>query len=127
MGGFIMRDTLEKALAANPDDLAAHAAYADLLMEEGDPRGEFVQVQLALEEEGRTPAERKRLARREKALRATHRREWLGGLAPDFLRKNGPPSFEFRRGWVHALRVENLGVEQARRLAAAPELRLLTL
>src|SRR5262249_7189339 len=35
---------LEQALVENPDDLAAHGAYADYLMEQGDPRGEFIQV-----------------------------------------------------------------------------------
>ena len=48
-----LRLALEQALVENPDDLAAHAAYADLLMEEGDPRGEFIQVQLALDEDDR--------------------------------------------------------------------------
>src|SRR5262249_26322288 len=46
-----LREALEAALTENPDDLAAHMAYADLLSEEGDPRGEFSQVQLALEDE----------------------------------------------------------------------------
>src|SRR5262245_32071776 len=42
---------LENAIFANPDDLGAHAAYADWLIEQGDSRGEFIQVQLALEDE----------------------------------------------------------------------------
>jgi uncharacterized protein (TIGR02996 family) len=45
-----LREALEAALVENPDDLAAHRAYADHLMELGDPRGEFIQVQLALED-----------------------------------------------------------------------------
>ena len=31
-----LRQALESALVENPDDLATHRAYADLLMEQGD-------------------------------------------------------------------------------------------
>ena len=78
------REALEAALAAAPDDLAAHMAYGDLLSEQGDPRGEFVQVQLALEDERRPAAERKELQRRERELLDAHEREWLGELATPF-------------------------------------------
>jgi uncharacterized protein (TIGR02996 family) len=33
-----MREALEEALAASPDDLASHMAHADCLSEQGDPR-----------------------------------------------------------------------------------------
>src|SRR5262249_25890457 len=56
-----LQKSLESALAENPDDLAAHSAYADYLSEQGDPRGEFIQIQLALEDESRPAAERKQL------------------------------------------------------------------
>ena len=59
---------LEDSLAEDPDDLATHMAYADLLAEQGDPRGEFIQTQLALEDPGRSPEERKRLQQREREL-----------------------------------------------------------
>src|SRR5436305_11287140 len=39
----------ERALAADPNDLATACAYADYLAEQGDPRGEFMQIQIALE------------------------------------------------------------------------------
>jgi uncharacterized protein (TIGR02996 family) len=80
-----MREALEGTLFANPDDLASHMAYADYLAEQGDPRGEFIQVQLALEDEGKPAAERKRLQQREQELLDAHQREWLGGLAPALL------------------------------------------
>jgi uncharacterized protein (TIGR02996 family) len=79
------RQALESALAAEPDDLGAHMAYADWLTEHGDPRGEFIQVQLALEDPKRSARERERLRRREQELREAHEREWLGGLAPYLL------------------------------------------
>jgi uncharacterized protein (TIGR02996 family) len=56
--------TLENAILANPDDLGAHAAY-DWLIEQGDPRGEFIQVQLALEDPKKSAKERKELQKRE--------------------------------------------------------------
>ena len=65
-----LRTALEEALQADPDDRAAHAAYADLLTEEGDPRGEFVSVQLALEDEALPAARRDELKERERALLA---------------------------------------------------------
>ena len=37
-----LRAALEAALADNPEDLAGHAAHADLLAERDDPRGEFL-------------------------------------------------------------------------------------
>src|SRR5262245_49664474 len=77
-----LREALEQALLENPDDVASHMAYADYLRDQGDPRGEFVQVQLALEDSKRPPAERKRLKKREDELLAAHEREWLGELAP---------------------------------------------
>jgi uncharacterized protein (TIGR02996 family) len=75
------REALEEAIRESPDDRAAHSAYADLLTEEGDPRGEFIQVQLALEGPGLPRKEREQLKRRERKLRQQHEREWLGPLA----------------------------------------------
>src|SRR5690349_6988044 len=43
---------LQSALVENPDDLASHMAYADYLTEQGDPLGDFVRTQLALEDPG---------------------------------------------------------------------------
>ncbi len=41
-GGASLREALETALLDNPDDIAAHMAYADYLQEQGDPRDEFI-------------------------------------------------------------------------------------
>ena len=67
-----LQQSLEAALVEEPDDLAAHSAYADYLMEQGDPRGEFIQVQLALEDPARLAKERQRLRERETALQEQH-------------------------------------------------------
>ena len=80
-----LENTLEMALFANPDDIATHAAYADWLGEQGDPRGEFIQVQLQLEDPSVPAANRKKLQKRvkEAARRArSHMARRTGGF-PD--------------------------------------------
>jgi uncharacterized protein (TIGR02996 family) len=98
---------LEKALVAHPDELAAHSAYADYLTEAGDPRGEFIQVQLALEDESRTKAERNTLRKRESALLAKHAREWMGDLGRMLVGtwsgEDKPYRYRFARGWLDFL------------------------
>src|SRR3954453_17448027 len=108
-----LRQALEQALVENPDDRAAHAAYADLLTEQGDPRGEFISVHLALEDETRPPGERNRLQAREAELLRAHEREWLGDLAPflldekdvsDWRRKNNKINrCRWSSGWLEDL------------------------
>jgi uncharacterized protein (TIGR02996 family) len=88
---------MEVALADDPDDLDTHLAYADLLAENGDPRGEFIQVQLALEDESKPARERKCLAKRERELLDAHQREWLGALAR-FLIDGEVPGYEAAAG-----------------------------
>jgi uncharacterized protein (TIGR02996 family) len=144
------RAALEAALAAEPDDLAAHTAYADFLTEQGDPRGEFIAVQLALEDPARSPGERNGLRQREAALLREYEWEWLGELAPLLL---GTPEeqrslfaaellpqyadrleyttegMHFRhawaRGWLDRFECGNLTVEMARKVGRAPITRLL--
>src|SRR6476469_4367458 len=108
-----LREALESALRDNPDDLAAHMAYGDLLAEQGDPRGELIQTQIALEDPSRA-AERKELTRREKNLLKKHRAEWLGPMHVLFDRTDDDPEesfgldyyrrdrFQYRivRGWL---------------------------
>jgi uncharacterized protein (TIGR02996 family) len=110
-----LRDALESALVENPDDLATHYAYADYLQEQGDPRGEFIQLQLALEDPQRNEAERRQLQARANELLQEHHREWLGNLAEDLLlsdealarfwpRSIQPPiEHQFARGWLASL------------------------
>jgi uncharacterized protein (TIGR02996 family) len=143
------REALEAALAAEPDDLGAHSAYADYLTEQGDPRGEFIAVQLALEDPTRSAAERKKLRQREQALLKKYERQWLGELAPLLL---GTPeeqrtlyaaelrpeyanradyfermhfSHSWARGWLDRFECTSLTVEMARKLGRAPVARLL--
>src|SRR5262245_59713694 len=100
-----LRESLEAAVAEEPDELANHMAYADYLSEQGDPLGDFVRVQLALEDEAKKPAERNKLRQQEKALLTKHGKTWLGELATyrdyeetiDVLPSGAAL---FRRGWL---------------------------
>jgi uncharacterized protein (TIGR02996 family) len=65
-----LQESLERALVENPEDLTAHSAYADYLMEQSDSRGEFIQVQLALEDARRSRRTRRTRAAREGAAEA---------------------------------------------------------
>jgi uncharacterized protein (TIGR02996 family) len=134
-----LREALEAALVENPDDLAAHRAYADHLMEQGDPRGEFIQVQLRLEDPTCTAPQRDHLQKREQEMLRAHAREWLGGLAPFLLEQedspqetfarlfgDGPaPPFRFERGWLTFVRIERLSAAFVQAFNANPLLRLL--
>jgi uncharacterized protein (TIGR02996 family) len=144
------REALEAALAAEPDDFAAHMAYADFLMEQGDPRGEFIAVQLALEDPTRSPDERKKLRQREQSLLEKHEREWLGELAPlllgtaeeqrslfaaelqsrymdrlDYTTEHMHFGRSWARGWLDQFECDNISVEMVRKLGRAPVARLL--
>jgi uncharacterized protein (TIGR02996 family) len=141
---------LENAILANPDDLGAHAAYADWLIEQGDPRGEFIQVQLALEDPKKTGRERKELQKRERELLTSHEKNWLGELAPLLLgspqeqlslfekelrpeARNHlqylPELIQFRhswaRGWLERFECKEMSVAMTRMLCRAPVARLL--
>lgn len=132
-----MQETLEQAILANPNDASMFAVYADWLAERGDPRGEFINVQLALEDGQKTESEREALRAREAALLDAYQDTWLGPLGP-LLRENAPvhpaedgwgevPNYTFRfaRGFLHTLEMERLLVPVARALRDWPGTRLL--
>jgi uncharacterized protein (TIGR02996 family) len=132
---------LEQAVVEHPDELAAHMAFADYLSEQSDPRlqtrGEFIRIQLALEDESLPAEQRRRLARREKQLLAAHEREWLGWRLSDLLFDGGddwPGAGSakmlaahrgYRRGWLDRLVVPNLGKMAVAALWDSPAVRLL--
>ncbi len=106
-----LKEVLESAIDANPDDLASWMAYADHLAEQGDPRGELMQVQLALEDETRLPAERSALRRREKNLLERGQREWLGDLAMPLLDEK-PTQHQLDAGTVNSCRWARGGLDE---------------
>jgi uncharacterized protein (TIGR02996 family) len=79
---------------ANPEDDAPRMVLADLLMERGDPRGEFIALQI---ERARTGAEP---SARELQLQKKHGKQWLGALAPVLSWGKGYAKTTFRRGFV---------------------------
>ena len=96
----------------NPDDPAGYAVFADWLEEKGDPRGEFMNIQLQLENEKLRAPSRKKLQDQEKALLKKHQRDWLGDLAPFLLDNNRTPhrkqpmvSWRFARGFLDSVTV----------------------
>jgi uncharacterized protein (TIGR02996 family) len=87
-------------IRAYPDDDTQRLIFADWLDEEGDPRGQFIRVQLALAALSTGAPERPALVGAERALLEAHRDEWeapLRGLAS---------GCEFARGFVETVKVE---------------------
>lgn len=70
-------EALLRQIGANRDDDAPRAVYADMLQQRGDPRGEFIQLQLLAAQRKLTPDERKR----HNALLKEHKQRWLGPFA----------------------------------------------
>lgn len=87
-------------VCADPDDDAPRLIFADWLDERGDPRGEFIRVQVAL---ARLPAgDRRRdtLVDREAALLARYHARWSDPL------KGIAGWTEFRRGFVDTVNID---------------------
>ena len=87
-------------IRAYPDDDAPRLIFADWLDEEGDPRGRFVRVQLALASLAEDDPERRRWLIEERDLLSAHRLAWEGplrGLASGCV---------FRRGLIDEVKVE---------------------
>lgn len=79
-----------------PDDAEARFVYADRLQEVGDPRGEFIALQLEREQEGG------KVTSRERRLLKDYGRRWLGALEPMVL-KSG---VEYRGGFPYRCRLK---------------------
>jgi len=108
-----VRDARGKALYAeicrNPDDGALRQVWADWLIEQGDPRGEFIQLQCSGCMDAFTP-----VIERERALLEAHREEWLGELAP-WISLN-----EWDRGFLTACTLRRPPREWFERVTGAP-------
>ncbi len=95
-------DALYEAVYAKPADLARRAVLADALLQAGDPRGEFINVQLHRARTGATNGKR-----REQQLVKKHGSTWLGPLAK-YLKA---PTFE--SGFVAAATLTNVSFDAA--------------
>lgn len=128
-----MRDKLEKRIFEDPSDLQRHQEYAAFLVQQGDPRGELIEVQMALEAKDLARETQLELERQERRLLNQHGRLWLGELAGYVLTK-GTSAVNFRpkpgcriwfvRGWVNGLQLDELNLKIATVLLKAPEMKL---
>lgn len=78
-----LSDLLEAVVAAPGDD-APRRVYADALLEEADPLGEFIHVQCDLAAGGLSREEGLERRRRERELLAAHEPRWTAGLRSAF-------------------------------------------
>ena len=99
------------AVYAALDDDGPRAVLADWLQERGDPRGDFIALQLA------APPSRD-AARRMQALQRAHATHWLGRLASLV----PPHEVGWERGFPARARISVKRPSEARRLVELPEL-----
>src|SRR5262249_33887092 len=118
-----LAEALEAAIIDHPEEAANYAASADHLQEQGDPRGEFIQVQLALEDPGLKAPQRKKLQKREQELLKAHQKEWVGdwaklaqarGYTDSGDEKFATPKAGFVRGILAQVTIDELTVACAR-------------
>jgi len=130
-----MRDKLEKRIVEKPEDLARHQEYAAWLREQGDPRADFIETQIALENTSLARDRRFELEAIDRRLIQQHGREWIGDLG-DFILARGTAErpFELRpgcvihwwRGWVRGLQLDELTLRLSKVLLQTAPLRLFT-
>jgi uncharacterized protein (TIGR02996 family) len=116
-------DAFLRAIVADPADDAPRLIFADWLDERGDPRGQFIRVQCALERLPPHNPARFDLAEEECTLLEKHEAEWaapLRGLAAEW---------RFRRGFVEdvTLSAEAFASPRGAALFAAFPLRVVRL
>jgi uncharacterized protein (TIGR02996 family) len=94
------RDSFLRAIRASPDDEGMRLVYADWLEERGDPLGEFIRLQCALEpiREDYDNPRADELRKREARLLDGHRAAWLGPVAGLLI--GWGDTIVFRRGLV---------------------------
>ncbi|HEY2147185.1 MAG TPA: TIGR02996 domain-containing protein, partial [Pirellulales bacterium] len=92
-------DAFLQAILADPEDDAPRLIYADWLEERGDPRGEFIRLQCALERLSATDPARPDLEDEAGDLLYQHEQEWtapLQGIASEW---------RFRRGFIEEVSI----------------------
>lgn len=62
------RETFLAEIFANPEDNSYRLVYADWLLEQGDPQGEFIHLQIHRESLPKNSAEAKQARKREREL-----------------------------------------------------------
>lgn len=107
-------EALERVVWERPDDDTARLVYSDWLTERGEPRGEFIALQVRLSQNAGSERERRRT---ESLLRA-HQDRWLGGLKRLLTR------VEFHRGFLDraALAQNAVATQDTWRAAASSDI-----
>lgn len=126
------REALEAALARTPDDVALHMAYADCLIEEGDPRGEWIRLCLEKERPGLSAAEKRVTENAIRRLRAAHGNSWLGAfdiypVYPTHGAQYEQPELliRWKRGWIRSFQASGYNRQVMDELAAHPFTKLM--
>jgi uncharacterized protein (TIGR02996 family) len=92
-----------QTIILTPDDNAARLVYADWLEERGDPRGEFIRLQIERSRISRKDPRFAPLSTRESILLVKHEKEWLKEI------RRYVKGWRFRRGFVEDV---VMGVQQ---------------
>jgi len=112
-----------ESILESPDDEDHYMVYADWLLEQDDPRGQFILSQIAAAD-SRTPmweqTEQEQLVSK---LRIKHWRDWLGELVP-LLQQEGF-LFEFHRGIISSFQFPWINSKLASLLKSSPHCRFL--
>ncbi|WP_434427439.1 TIGR02996 domain-containing protein [Nannocystis pusilla] len=106
-------------ILADPADDAPRLAFAEWLTRRGDPRGEFIRLQVSL---GTGPLSPQDLWQRADALRRQHETAWVGELR-ELLGVAGQSDCQpctFRRGFVEEALRPRRRVRRGRRSPAGP-------
>lgn len=133
--------SLLAAIRAEPDDDAPRLVYADWLQEQGDPRGEFIQLECEVDRgrAGRSAQQFERLRERAREVRAEHL-EQIERAFPEWMKverwSRGFPSsvriptletaFEHRTAFAALPPIEFVHLRDESRLAFAPGFRHLS-
>jgi uncharacterized protein (TIGR02996 family) len=100
MGAISEGEALLQAILADPEDDAPRLVYADWLEERGDPRGEFIRLQVQFADPALKGPRRWRLRAQAHRLLTKHEQAWLGPLHGLARR------WEFRRGFADFVEME---------------------
>ena len=121
------REALEAALAAEPESVALHSAYADLLIEEGDPRGEYIRLELMLEDSGLNVKQRRSLKQKAESILKANEREWLGPLYQYVNSQLYSQHAELKwvRGWIESISFLSMYLFNLDDLRHCPVIRML--
>jgi uncharacterized protein (TIGR02996 family) len=117
-----MHAALLAEVLADPRALAPRRVYADALLEAGDPRGELIQLQCALDPLDADDPSRAALEARATDLLALHEPAWTRELRERCGLDDYPSQLGFRRGFIESarLRASRLRVALPLLMARAP-------